>query len=568
MSHPLLLGNSVRNGEEILIPSDRLLRHVMAVGSSGSGKTVLCKVLIEELIHSSVPVICIDPQGDLASLALPERRPEILKKHGIDLQWAAELFEKVNPVVYTPASSKGAHLTADPFPLPTDVLDDEEELRAYASVARSIATLAGYDPSNEEGEGVISFLESLLPEKACVYKSMGRMTAEATQVLAAEDDGEWENHGHLMSGSIVKVARKLARMGTGARKLMFTGGNPINIDDMLGKRKDGRVNLNIIYMNTLSDQADKEFFLSVLVEKLITWMMANPSKELQGAFYIDEVAPYIPPVSKPACKPALQTLFKQARKYGIGCLMATQNPGDVDYKAMAQFGTWAIGRLTTRQDLKKVSHIVKSLSPEQADRIMALLPKQDVGEFIVMSPPKVVAMKTRWLCTKHETLDEDQISKMKNTEVPEPKPEARSVTPSWDVSTRSKAETPRPKAPEKKSSELTMDKVMSNLQKRSDEQTDYKKKYYEASRKIAEAQAAASVALIITENVFKEAGIPPEKHLKKIRDKVNAWKREKPAQTQTSDDSAKLAELQSEHQALKKKYDRALEKLGSQRSTR
>jgi hypothetical protein len=118
-------------------------------------------------------------------------------------------------------------------------------------------------------------------------------------------------------------------------------------------------------------------------------------------------------VRKPASKPGLSLLFKQARKYGVCCLMATQNPGDVDYKAMAQFGTWAIGRLTTRQDMKKVEPTVKSLDPVNVDKIMEELPSQKPGEFILISPDnfkQTHRLQTRWLLTKHETLDDERIA--------------------------------------------------------------------------------------------------------------------------------------------------------------
>ena len=132
----------------------------------------------------------------------------------------------------------------------------------------------------------------------------------------------------------------------------------------------------------------------------------------QALFYIDEVAPFIPPVRKPACKSALTLIFKQARKYGVSCLMATQNPGDVDYKAMSQFATWAIGRLSTRQDIKKVYPTVKSIDSKHADQIMDALPSLQAGEFMLLSPDHFdhgVHMKTRWLYTPHETLDERRI---------------------------------------------------------------------------------------------------------------------------------------------------------------
>jgi hypothetical protein len=241
---------------------------------------------------------------------------------------------------------------------------------------------------------------------------------ELTTYFAALTDTDLERYGRYVDARKLRTAgQRLARLDVGARRLLFHEGLPIDIDMLLGRGERapapaGKTRVSVIYLNTLHSQEDKDFFVAALTERVYAWMLKNPSAEPQALFYIDEVAPFVPPVRKPACKPGLSLLFKQARKYGVCCLMATQNPGDVDYKAMAQFGTWALGRLTTRQDLKKVEPIVKSMAPEQSDEIMAALPARRPGEFSVLSPDHfddVPTLTTRWLYSAHETLDEDRI---------------------------------------------------------------------------------------------------------------------------------------------------------------
>lgn len=169
-----------------------------------------------------------------------------------------------------------------------------------------------------------------------------------------------------------------------------------------------------IYLNTLHNQDDKDFFVAAIADRLYSWMLAHPSPEPQALFYIDEVSPFVPPVRKPACKEGLQLPFKQARKYGVCCLMATQNPGDVDYRATAQFGSWALGRLTTRQDLEKIEPTVKSLDPVACDAIMQKLPALRPGEFVLLSPDHFAAAKelrSRWLLGAHETWDDERIER-------------------------------------------------------------------------------------------------------------------------------------------------------------
>ena len=154
------------------------------------------------------------------------------------------------------------------------------------------------------------------------------------------------------------------------------------------------------------------------------WMLLNPLKNgqdgLQGLYYIDEIAPFIPPVKKPACKESLMLLFKQARKYGIGCLIATQNPGDMDYKALAQFSTTNLGKLTQKQDLKKVQPILEASIMGDSDKAMSKLPGLNAGNFILISPDydsQLQEINTRRLLTKHDTLSEDKLNNYISTEL-------------------------------------------------------------------------------------------------------------------------------------------------------
>lgn len=395
-----------------------LLRHMMALGSSGSGKTVLCKVLTEEFIRSGIPAICIDPQGDLCSLALHADDPEFLREKGVDPALAAEFRRRVDPVIFTPASRKGIALSADPIATDVDALKARDRVYAISSIATMVVSLLGYDLESDDGAGLTAVFDRALNQLQKAGRFPRNLEQFTNWLLHLDDDGKEGFARYLDVRKLDHACQKLARLDVGARRLLFHEGLALDVNLLLGKGQDtaaveGRTRLSIIYLNSLHSQEDKEFFLAALAERLYSWMLKNPSGEPQALFYIDEVAPFIPPVRKPACKPALQLLFKQARKYGVCCLMATQNPADVDYKAMAQFGTWAIGRLTTRQDMKKVQPTVKSLDPVNVDRIMSELPSHKPGQFVLISPDNFDStrrLQCRWLYTRHETLDDEAIS--------------------------------------------------------------------------------------------------------------------------------------------------------------
>lgn len=404
----------------LYLKPDSLLRHVMALGSSGSGKTVFCKVITEEMIRHGLPAICVDPQGDLCSLALNADNPEFLREKGVDPALAAEFAAKIDPVIFTPASRKGIALSADPMAIDVGSLPERDRVYAITSIATMVVSLLGYDLDSDDGAGLVAVLDNALSRLLKAGK-FPRNLDDFTSYLLHLDDASKEEFGRYLDvKKIDHACQKLARLDVGARRLLFHEGLALDIELLLGlgdnaAAEPGKTRLSVIYLNTLHSQEDKEFFVAALVERLYTWMLRNPSQDPQAMFYIDEVAPFIPPVRKPACKPALSLLFKQARKYGVCCLMATQNPADVDYKAMAQFGTWAIGRLTTRQDMKKVQPTVKSLDPVHVDAIMEELPSQKPGQFVLISPDnfkQTHRLRCRWLYTKHETLDDERIEEL------------------------------------------------------------------------------------------------------------------------------------------------------------
>ncbi len=416
----LLLGSSRDEpGAAVTLPVRALLRHAIALGSSGSGKTVFCKVVVEEAVRNGVPVIAIDPQGDIASLALGPPPDAELEAHGGDVAAAHELRDKADVVVFTPASKKGVPLCADPVDAELARIALDERPHAVTRAASRVAALLGYDLGSDEGAGVLAVFDRCLTELLETGRPAGSLAA-VTAHLSNLGDGISRYAQYLDPKKIRAAIRRAARLDVGSRRMLFHDGVPIDIDVLLGRSgrgatPPGKTRVSVIYLNTLHAPEDKEFIVAAIADRLYSWMLSHPSPSLQALLYIDEVAPFIPPVRKPACKEDLELVFKQARKYGVGCLIATQNPGDVDYKALSQFGTWAIGRLATRQDLKKVEPALRAVAGASTDDVVAELPGLKPGALVVVSPdhfdaPRALA--TRRLCTAHQTLDETIIERL------------------------------------------------------------------------------------------------------------------------------------------------------------
>lgn len=409
----ILLGSNDQGA--VALEHKTLLRHMACLGSSGSGKTVLCKALCEGLGMSSVPVIALDPQGDIASL-IRRADPARLREHGAEPERADEFHRKTEVVIWTPGSTAGIPLCVNPLQFGQLDAPVEQQVRALSLISKNLASLMGYDPESDDGR-YASALFNVVFEFCIKDRIVLGGFDELADLMAAMPAALKRRALRIASaGRIESVIRELRLLTLGIHRLLFSMGVPLSVERLLGRDTpppEGVTRLSVVYLNTLNAQEEKEFFVAQLVQQLYDWMLANPSSDLQALFYIDEIAPYLPPVRKPACRDGLRLLFKQARKYGVGCLIATQNPGDVDYKSLAQFSTWALGRLMVRQDIQKVEKIVRSLAPKETDAILSRLPTLQAGQFLLICPDQfdsVVDLKMRWLYTDHGTLDEEQLA--------------------------------------------------------------------------------------------------------------------------------------------------------------
>ena len=407
------------------LPSNILQRHLGCFGSSGSGKTVASKVLIEELAMQGVPIIAFDPQGDIASLAIPEG-DEVLEQKGIDLEKRKKFMNDVEVLVWTPGIDKGLPICINP--LQFDDIDDlgtQDRTRLFSVTAKNIVSLIGYDLGNDDGKTAEAILETVFNHASSLRPSLDDFT-QLSALLSDPPDAVLDVVKGVASTKFLDgLIRKINLLNVGSRKLIFQNGMPANIDALIGK--DGsseKTRVSVIYLNALHTAEEKEFFIASIAQSLYRWMLKNPLKGgqdgLQCALFLDEIAPYIPPVKKPACKESLDLLFRQGRKYGVSCLIATQSPGDIDYKAIGQFSTFTLGTLNTKQDIEKVKKRLESVAPKEIDYITGKLPALKPGNFLAISPDEfsdVQQMKVRWLVTEHRVVSEKQIAKINSTSI-------------------------------------------------------------------------------------------------------------------------------------------------------
>jgi hypothetical protein len=390
-----------------LDPAD-LLTHGLIVGMTGSGKTGLAIVLIEEALRQGLPVLAIDPKGDLANLLLlfdrlaPEQfaawvDPETARREGktkdeagaeAAAQWTkglaawglsvtdvADLKRRHDAVIYTPGSRAGVPLgMLQSLDAPAGSFDDQEEdLRDEISgIVAGLLGLVGIDADPLRSREAI-LLGTLIETS---WRAGKGTSLEA--LIPAVADPPFEKLGALPVDTVYPRREREALMLALNNLLAspsfedWREGEPLDIGRML-RADDGRPRLSIVSTSHLAD-AERLFVTALVLDKVKTWMRRQGgTSQLRALVYMDEIFGYFPPhPANPPTKRPLITLLKQARAQGVGIVLATQNPVDLDYKGLANIGLWLVGKLQTAQDRERLREGLTGagMSPAEVERML------------------------------------------------------------------------------------------------------------------------------------------------------------------------------------------------------
>lgn len=340
------------------MPVRNLATHTAVVGAAGSGKTWMAKVIAEEAIRQQVPVLAIDPQGDLVQFLRPRPR------HEIPPEWQKaydEFHERVEVRIYTPGTSHAERLSLSPLRMPTDTdlshLSPErrsEELDSMLSgCAGNLVSLASIGGEVDSQRTLVFKILAWL--RAQSDPSMG--LSDVIAALEAPDSCGIDADRILKKTEREKLARKLIAFLEGPASNLFQQGTPLDLDQMVSTKSPQKTPLNIIYLNAMAGDQEKQFFTAMLAEEIYRWMLTADKSAGRPSllFYLDEARDFLPAgTKKTPAKPSLLRLFTQGRKYGVGCLLCTQSPRSVDYNAFGNCSTKIIGRLEASQDVDRV----------------------------------------------------------------------------------------------------------------------------------------------------------------------------------------------------------------------
>ena len=431
------LGKTLDGGETVLYDAKDLTTHAVIIGMTGSGKTGLGIGLLEEALVDNIPLIAVDPKGDLANLLLtfpnltgesfaPWVNPREATEQGqTKEQYAAaqaklwkkgladwgqdesritKLRESVDMAVYTPGSTAGLQVSVlRSFSAPPPELREDADLwrERVQSTASNILALLGEDADPVTSREHI-LLSNILESSWKAGKDL-----DLAGLIGAIQQPPFSRIGVLDLDQFYpqkdrfNLAMKLNNLLAAPGFETWLDGEPLNVQKLL-YTENGKARASIFSIAHLND-SERMFFVTTLLNEVLGWMRSQKGTgSLRALLYIDEIFGYLPPSANPPSKTPLLTLLKQARAFGLGLVLSTQNPVDLDYKALSNAGTWFIGRLQTERDKARVLEGLEGaaagegFNKAEMERTLAGLGKR---EFLLhnVHEDAPVTFTTRWV---------------------------------------------------------------------------------------------------------------------------------------------------------------------------
>ncbi|MEZ4704141.1 MAG: DUF87 domain-containing protein [Bdellovibrionota bacterium] len=387
-----------------LYDSKDLTTHALCVGMTGSGKTGLCLALIEEAMLDGVPAILIDPKGDLGNLCLtfPEMSvrdfepwvdPDEANRKGLSVHayadqvsktwsqgiqsWGQDqrrlerLKDSARVSIFTPGSSAGIPIRLlRSFRVPSkEVMEDAQALQETVDACvSSLLSLIGKSTCGVQSKEHV-FLSNLI-----LFQWKQNISIDLQTMISWIQQPPFSTLGVLDIESYYPLEERTELMHSINGLLaspsfeLWNKGQELSIPHLLWTQ-DGKPRVSILNISHLSDDQRMSFVTTVLSE-LNGWIRTQSgTSSLRAIFYMDEIFGYFPPVKNPPSKAPMLSLLKQARAFGLGCVLSTQNPVDLDYKGLSNIGTWLLGRLQTKQDVDRVIEGLSIASSQDASSL-------------------------------------------------------------------------------------------------------------------------------------------------------------------------------------------------------
>lgn len=394
------------NTHSVYIQPDELKQHSAFLGGPGSGKTTLALNLVEQLVIQGIPAILVDRKGDLAAYARDESWDEALDDPMM-VERRKLLRERADIALYTPGRSDGRPLSIPVVPRGLDKLSPEERDQILQQTADALSTMLEYK-SGQKDKAAKALLALAL--RLLVQRPSGKeITLDLVQRFVAAQDMSLVQEAHGLDDRVfTKLSQDLATLRLNAQALLSNNGEKLDMNELLGlgaSKVPGKTRLTIISTKFLGGLQSSLFWVSQLLVEANRWASQHPSPKLQAVLLFDEADIYLPAQSIPATKQPMENLLRRARSAGVGVMLATQSPGDLDYKCRDNVRAWFAGRVKEEVALKKLKPMFSEARVDPAVR----LPPQKTGQFHVLREGQVEQIKADRNIIKTEQLSEEEI---------------------------------------------------------------------------------------------------------------------------------------------------------------
>jgi hypothetical protein len=399
-----------RRGAPVAIAPAELTRHAAFLGAPGSGKTTAALGVVEQLLLEGVPAILIDRKGDLCAYA----RSDLGLRPGLTGALAARgqrLRSAVAVALYTPRRPDGRPLSIAAVPA-LGALPDHEREQAAKVAAAALAGMMNYTDKKRDQSCLailfraIDLLSRENPQGAVPIKTL-------VDFIAEQDPALVHAVGYLDIKLFDHLVQDLETLRLNQGDLLAAEGEPLEIERLLGKgphQTPGKTRLSIISTKFLGTNQDVQFWVAQLLMALGRWISRSPapSGSLQAVVLFDEADLYLPAVRQPATKEPMEHLLRRARSAGLGLLLATQSPGDFDYKCRDTIRTWFAGQVKEANSIAKMKPM---LSDCRID-VGARLPAQEPGEFCLIRDGEVTLLRTELSAVEPRQVAEEEIVRL------------------------------------------------------------------------------------------------------------------------------------------------------------
>lgn len=405
---PLSLGTSGDLvTQQLTLEPETLSSHAAFLGSTGSGKTTLALSITEQLLLRGIPVILVDRKGDLCAYGREAPWQQTLQDPELDERRRA-LREQLNIALFTPGHPGGRPLSISLVPQGLSGLSDFDRDQAVGYAANALADMLNYKPSSRKDKSLRAILVQAF-QLFAEHVGPDRLDLESLiTFIAKEDPLLVAALGRLDIRLSNVLVQDLETLKLSATDLLSPTGEKLDVDLLLGlgvHANPGKTRLSVISTKFLGDNARILFWVSQLLLSLTRWVARTPSPRLQAVVMFDEADVYLPAQSQPATKAPMENLLRRARSGGLGLFLATQSPGDLDYKCRDNIRSWFVGRVTQTVALDKM----KPLLSDARVNIATKIPAQRVGEFHLLQDGKPTAFRAHQAVLRTDQVPENEI---------------------------------------------------------------------------------------------------------------------------------------------------------------